>query len=256
LTRTPRRSTRFSRWYSWGATISADPPKDPHRLFITPDAEPPTCYIFRRLSIPDDLDWIALVNGALSTLTSEHFWQQRADGQTIETTIEVFTEMWLDYVGEAENMIGAVFSMAADVLPANMLWCDGTTYNRVDYPDLYGRLAAAFIIDADTFSVPDLRGRVVVGSGPGAGLTDRAVGDTGGEEEHQLTVGELASHNHGVYADHFIHSTAETDVPILLSESILTITQTDYAGSDEAHNNMQPYFALRFAIVAKSRDAC
>jgi len=196
------------------------------------------------------------VNGAISALTNAEFWAELPGGQSIADTIEVFTEMWLDYIGEAENMIGAVFAMAADVLPANMLWCDGTTYLRVDFPDLYGRLASAFIVDSDHFQTPDLRGRAVIGSGQGDGLTDRAVGETGGEEEHTLTVAELASHNHGVYAEHILHSGPETDIPVLLTESLFEITQTGYAGNDEGHNNMQPFMALKFAIVAKSRDCC
>jgi microcystin-dependent protein len=239
----------------WDETSRSDPPKRPFRLFTTPSTEPPTCFTFRRLSIPDDPAWLALVNGAVSALTNPCFWEDRG-GQPIDLVIETFLEMWLDYIGEAENMIGAVFAMITDVLPNNMLWADGSTYDRSIYPDLYGRLPAEFIVDADSFTVPDLRGRVVVGSGPGAGLTDRAVGDTGGEEAHQLTEGELAAHTHGVYMEHLINVTPNADPGTPLSEHISANKETTSTGGDEAHNNMPPYFALRFAIVAKSRDAC
>lgn len=239
----------------WDETSRRDPPKRPFRLFTTPPTEPPTCYTFRRLSIPDDPAWVALVNGAVSTLTNPCFWEDRG-GQPVDLVVETFLEMWLDYIGEAENMIGAVFAMAADVLPNNMLWCDGATYQREDFPDLYGRLGSAFIVDADSFTVPDLRGRMIVGSGPGAGLTDRAVGDQGGEETHVLTIDELATHNHDVFAANVTNSPPNADPATILFESITPFKQTGYAGNDEAHNNMPPYFALRFAIVAKSRDAC
>jgi microcystin-dependent protein len=197
-----------------------------------------------------------LVNGAVSTLTNACFWQERDGGQTIADTIEVFTEMWLDYIGEAENMIGAVFALAADVLPNNMLWCDGTEYLRTDFPDLYGRLAAAFIVDADHFIVPDLRARMVVGSGTDGTLTDRAIGDTGGEETHQLTVSELASHNHGIFTISALSAVGSGDPNTPYIENITPLNETGYTGDDEAHNNMPPFMALKYAIVAKSRDCC
>lgn len=49
-----------------------------------------------------------------------------------------------------------------------------------------------------TFNVPDKRGRTPVGGGTGAGLTQRNLGAQLGEENHVLTVAELAQHSHGV----------------------------------------------------------
>lgn len=238
-----------------GATTNPDPPRNPPRLLLTPFAEPPRCYITRRLSIPDSVDWMALVSGVLSLLISPEYWQEREGGQTVEATNREFMGLWLDYIGALE-MIGAVIPMITDVLPSFMLWADGETYLRADYPTLYGSLPAAFIIDADHFFVPDLRGRVVIGSGAGDGLTERTLGETGGEEEHTLTVGELASHTHGIYADAIFQAITPVDPNRAYTESIVTVKETAATGGDEAHNNMQPYFALRFAIVAKSRDAC
>jgi len=43
---------------------------------------------------------------------------------------------------------------------------------------------------------PDLRGRFILGSGTGSGLTSRTHGDTGGSETHTLTINEMPAHNH------------------------------------------------------------
>ena len=43
---------------------------------------------------------------------------------------------------------------------------------------------------------PDLRGRFILGSGTGSGLTSRTHGDTGGHETHTLTINEMPAHNH------------------------------------------------------------
>ena len=46
---------------------------------------------------------------------------------------------------------------------------------------------------------PDLRGRFILGSGAGTGLTPRIINTTGGEETHTLTIPEMPSHNHNTY---------------------------------------------------------
>lgn len=51
-----------------------------------------------------------------------------------------------------------------------------------------------------TFALPDLRGRVPVHAGTGPGLSPRQLGQRGGAETVQLTVGTMPSHNHLVGA--------------------------------------------------------
>jgi microcystin-dependent protein len=46
---------------------------------------------------------------------------------------------------------------------------------------------------------PDLRGRFVLGGGFGKNLTERKLGDNGGEENHILSVTELSEHFHQLY---------------------------------------------------------
>jgi microcystin-dependent protein len=58
--------------------------------------------------------------------------------------------------------------------------CDGTTYNGI--------------------KTPDLRGRFVLSSGQGTGLTNRTIDSTGGVETVTLTEAQMPSHNHGVTA--------------------------------------------------------
>jgi len=95
--------------------------------------------------------------------------------------------------------------------PSGYLLCDGTAYARTDYSNLYSVIGVAFGAGdgTTTFNVPDLRGRVPMGAGAGAGLTARALGARGGEESHLLTAAEMPSHGHGVSDPGHAHSLAD-----------------------------------------------
>lgn len=230
--------------------------------------------------IPAHTDWLALVSGALAVLNKPYNFEAFGTA-TVEETTQAFEQIFLDYLESTDFcMIGSIFPYMTTLPPANCLVCDGTIYNRVDYPDLYAKLEAAFIVDADTFKVPDLRGRTPIGAGDGGTpLTSRTVGETGGEENHQLTVDELAAHTH-TSPEHGHSDTGHTHtvpelidtpfvapgedvfgasiVPIVSANtgsSSANITNTavtiDSAGGDTAHNNMQPFIAMNYCVVAK-----
>lgn len=63
-----------------------------------------------------------------------------------------------------------------------------------------------------TNGTPDLRGRFVISTGTGAGLTARALGATGGTETHTLTTAEIPGHTHtGTTASNGAHTHTITD---------------------------------------------
>lgn len=159
-----------------------------------------------------------------------------AEQDTVEAiTAKALRELMID------NNTGTVFACAGNV-PDGALACDGSQYNRVDYPALYAVLDAVFVIDADTFAVPDLRDRMVVGIGIGY-----VVGDTGGETTHTLTTDEIPSHSHSVGIPDFsalVVAPGEAPVPAI----DLLPSATGNTGGGQSHNNMPPYLALRWAI--------
>jgi len=190
------------------------------------------------LRMPATLWYIAQVADALTALSIDDNWEQ---GGTV--SISDATEAATLMLEGFQPMIGWLWPIATATVPDNMLLCDGATYNRVDYPDLYAALDAAFIIDADTFVVPDLIDRVPVGSG-----NLFAVGEMGGEVDHTLDTTEIPSHQHSI--DGYIPGVALTPGELPVLTDVAVPSGTGFTGGGAAHNNMQPFQAMKWGIVA------
>ena len=66
--------------------------------------------------------------------------------------------------------IGAVIDFGGSTMPAGWLLCDGSAISRTTYSDLFTAISTAFGLGdgVTTFNVPDLRGRMIVGTGAGS----------------------------------------------------------------------------------------
>lgn len=88
-----------------------------------------------------------------------------------------------------------------------------------------------------------VRGRVVIGAGQGPGLTLRNLGNSGGEESHKLTILEMPKHAHSISAIRGSGGNSK----VLSSWGGTTVYEaTNPAGGDQPHNNMQPFYTLRY----------
>lgn len=151
---------------------------------------------------------------------------------------------------------GTIIQFAGVVEPGGWFLCNGRSLAKVDYEYLFSMIGYIYGGSGANFNIPDMRGRVGVCAGTGAGLSARAVGEAGGEESHVLSVGEMPSHNHtlvrksnpdnGAYDSGNAHasesSAATTD------RAILGTFTTNNTGSSAAHNNMQPFMVVQYLI--------
>lgn len=137
------------------------------------------------------------------------------------------------------------------------LICDGRSFSRADYAELFAVIGLQFgASNLTSFKIPDMRGRVAGGVGDGPDTTARTMGNVVGSETHTLTVGEMPTHNHGIIDPGHTHSyhnnqndsgtdvggndlADDTDVSVTTGLSTTGIT-TVTAGNSLAHNNMQP----------------
>lgn len=233
--------------------------------WLTPD-DAPAALASRCIFIPDAVDWIAIVAGALLPLTYPWNFEQFGTA-TPEETAEAFAVMFdgFSFNTGVCRVIGEIVTIAgaSNPNPGNWLSADGASLLRADYPALFAAIGTTYgAADGTHFNLPDLQSRILVGVGTGPGLSTYALGDIGGEETHTLTTPETPSHSHT--------DTGHSHSEIVAAPNVTTIgpgapqptaipgvgaTGLGFAGisntgGDGAHNNLQPYVALSFYIVA------
>ena len=206
--------------------------------WLSPNLEDGTVY--RPLAIP--APFVAHVSGALLDLCEEWNWEAFGD-MSVADCVTAMKAMLDVYYGGNE-MIGACVPYANVTIPDNMLLCDGAVYDRVDYPCLYAVLSDAYIIDPDTFSVPDLVDKFIMGA-------EEAEGADGGEEGVTLSIDEIPSHAH-VYTEKneilFPYGTLTPDISA--RGTILESNKnTSSIGGGQAHNNLPPFHAMPWGII-------
>lgn len=187
----------------------------------------------------------AVLFSALAALSA--WWQW-----TVEGGLTAADKDYIDALLSKANtelmqpMIGQIIAYVTTDPPTNSLACDGATYAREDFPDLYAVIDPAFIVDADNFTVPDLRGRVPLGTGEGSGLSAYEVGDYGGVENVTLSAGQMPSHQHGLFTGNGL-AVAPGELPVKVP-SLLATDLSDLAGGGGSHENRQPFIALKYGI--------
>lgn len=148
--------------------------------------------------------------------------------------------------------VGAVKEFAGVAIPSGYLECDGAAISRSTYAALFAVIGTTFGSGngSTTFNIPDNRGRTVLGTGTGSGLTARNLGNTGGAETHTLSIAELAAHDHDLRSRPTTGGNVEPPFGGGGSPSAGDPTAILNKGSDAPHNNMQPFLVYKKIIYA------
>lgn len=187
-----------------------------------------------------------------------------------------------------DGVISEIRMFAADFAPKYWALCYGQTLAISQNQALFSLLGTNYGGNGvTTFMLPDLRSRVAIGAGPaGGGISNRVLGEIGGEQTHMLTITEMPQHTHGSNLSGSgkmsvssaeasltapvsgatiaspIKATGRSSTPLLgfnsaqpnvalgsasIDAGQLTVTNGSI-GSNVAHGNTQPYLGMNYII--------
>ncbi|MCU7555876.1 tail fiber protein [Alteromonas sp. ASW11-19] len=156
-------------------------------------------------------------------------------------------------------MVGEIRYFAGNFAPRGWAFCDGQLLPIFQNDALFSLLGTTYGGDGrTTFALPDMRGRVALHNGTGAGLSSRTQGIRGGSENKQLNAMNLPTHSHPMQV---ASDNASSNVPAnksLASAEIYTTYDntnavnsepTSSAGGGQLFTNIQPS-ATAHCIIA------
>jgi microcystin-dependent protein len=98
-----------------------------------------------------------------------------------------------------EPYIGQISAFGFSFAPLGWLTCQGQLIPISQYQTLYSLIGTVFGGDGyQTFALPNLSGRTIIGVGQGAGLSAIQYGQVGGAESVTLSSSNMPAHNHQI----------------------------------------------------------
>lgn len=161
----------------------------------------------------------------------------------------------------SDPFIGEIRIFAGAYAPVGWAFCAGQTLPINGYETLYVLIGTTYGGDGvQTFILPDLRGRVPVGQGPGLGISPTYLGQMSGAEQVTLTANQMPRHTHpaqgssatamsanpeqGVWA-----ARAGTPYSTAAPSTPLKATAVSVIGGGQPHDNVPPFLAVNFIIA-------
>ncbi len=163
--------------------------------------------------------------------------------------------------------IGQIELFGYSSVTAGWALCNGQLLLIADYDALFALIGTTYGGDGQTtFAVPDLRGRVAVGVGTGAGMSAVTQGQTGGAESVTMVTANLPAHSHSLAAQSGAGSTSVPGTTAALAQvaeddgtparsyssaaadTTLSSASIGNTGGGQAMSIRNPYLGLQYAI--------
>lgn len=156
--------------------------------------------------------------------------------------------------------VGEIRLFAGNFAPAGWMLCQGQLLSIAENDVLFQLIGTTYGGDGqNTFQLPDLRGRVPLHAGQGSGLSNRTLGETGGQETVTVTSSQMPSHNHAPLASNLPGSQASPgggywagSTSLLYSTGApnqpINLPAVGNAGGNQPHENRIPFLGMNFII--------
>ena len=168
----------------------------------------------------------------------------------------------------ASPYIGEIRLFAGNFAPQNWAICDGSTQSIANNEALFALIGTTYGGDGQqTFSLPDLRGRVPVSQGQGTGLSSYVIGQQSGQSTVTLIPSQMTAHNHALNASTANATAATSSGNVLAAPGPgggvtygayfnavppglrpLAANAIGNAGSSQPHENLMPGLGINFII--------
>lgn len=170
-----------------------------------------------------------------------------------------------------EGTLATIMIFAGNFTPMNWAFCDGSLQAISENEALFSLIGTTYGGDGQTtFGLPDLRGRIPVGTGTGGGLSTIQLGEMAGTESVTLTQGQMPAHSHPMTAT-VSTSSSNADGSKSPAKVLASPAQNLYAPTSSATNSylaganvslapqggnqsigiVQPYQAINYVICVQ-----
>ncbi len=197
-------------------------------------------------------------SSAPATPQSGDTWIDSSGSEVAVNVRNKANNAWVTLAQSTDPLVptGSVFMWLTNTEPTGYLLCYGQAVSRTTYAALFAVISTVFGVGdgSTTFNLPDMRGRIPLGQDDMGGSSANRVTDTNadtiggtlGSETHTLTTTEMPAHTHGLTMRN------SNGAGTLIQESADSggsgAQATASAGSDGAHNNLQPSITVNYII--------
>jgi microcystin-dependent protein len=165
----------------------------------------------------------------------------------------------------ADQFVGEIRAVSFNFAPFGWALCNGQILPISQNTALFSLLGTFYGGNGTSnFALPNLQGLAPMSQGNGPGLTQRIIGETGGEPNVTLLLSQIPAHSHnamnapasttGTPATNTVfggggRGKADAYAPAPGSPALMNPLAVTTVGGSLPHNNMPPYLVLNFVIA-------
>lgn len=164
----------------------------------------------------------------------------------------------------ADTFVAEIRIVPFNFAPQGWAFCNGQLMPISQNTALFSLVGTFYGGDGkSTFALPNLQGCAPMNQGQGSGLTNRNIGETGGEENVTLITSQMPQHSHTAEAlanaggqepannawSELTTRGLNAYTPSSGSNVTMSPSALSVAGGSLPHNNMPPYLTLTFVIA-------